>query len=208
MGISFEDARAKEASFFEDNKAWNSLGPKYKGRLGTKHLAMALSDQLRDFIHGKSVHGQDRGGSAHLPSRLPALIASVKEKHDELLEQLRSLGQEPTVDPAGEMTMLINTYKDFVKDCIEGNADHEAFMQAVNIEYASFKASIWGTAPRFIPFEKNEIERNVIPDIDKMDWSPKNRSLDVSEIEEPRLGPSGKDSTKLDLDDVRLYIEE
>ena len=52
-GISFDQAREKEQSFFESTAPWNGLPTEFKMRLGTKNLAASLSDQLLAFIREK-----------------------------------------------------------------------------------------------------------------------------------------------------------
>lgn len=49
-GLSFDQARAREASFFKEVAPWKGLDVEMRSRLGTKNLSASLSEQLLAFI--------------------------------------------------------------------------------------------------------------------------------------------------------------
>lgn len=49
-GISWDEARDRERSFFSTVPPWNALDLEFQNRLGTKKLVERLSDVLSDFI--------------------------------------------------------------------------------------------------------------------------------------------------------------
>jgi hypothetical protein len=55
-GITWEEAREKEAKFFSRGVPWSSLDKAFKERLGTGHLTRCLSDKLCDLIEERFVY--------------------------------------------------------------------------------------------------------------------------------------------------------
>jgi len=55
-GITWEEAREKEATFFSRTSPWSMLDNAFKQRLGTGHLTRCLSDKLCDLIAERFVY--------------------------------------------------------------------------------------------------------------------------------------------------------
>jgi len=55
-GITWEEAREREAAFFSRTSPWSMLDNAFKQRLGTGHLTRCLSDKLCDLIAERSVY--------------------------------------------------------------------------------------------------------------------------------------------------------
>ena len=55
-GISWEEAREKEAKFFSRTVPWSSLDKAFRQKLGTGHLTRCLSEMLCDLIAERFVY--------------------------------------------------------------------------------------------------------------------------------------------------------
>jgi hypothetical protein len=54
-GITYEEARQKEADFFETQEPWSTLDWGYQQRLGTEKLTRHLGQALSDLISKRQV---------------------------------------------------------------------------------------------------------------------------------------------------------
>lgn len=139
--------------------------------------------------------------------RLPNIIKDIKELHDALAEELKTLGDGPSADPCSEMLGLVRKYSDAVADWVEAEPDKEQFYQAVKWEYAEFKKEVWSTAPRFVPLNKKELASKRFLEAITSNGGDDEKD-EIEELQEPRLGRSGHKSKQWDLDDVRGQIQK
>jgi hypothetical protein len=63
-GITWEEARDKEAIFFSRTSPWTTLDNAFKQRLGTGHLTRCLSEKLCDLIAQRFVYLAMRRGKS------------------------------------------------------------------------------------------------------------------------------------------------
>ncbi|KAI0250034.1 P-loop containing nucleoside triphosphate hydrolase protein [Lactifluus subvellereus] len=147
-GITYEQAREKEAQFFSTKAPWSGLEWLYQRRLGTEKLTRRLAQVLSNLIS----------------KRLPELEAEV----DKLLEQashgLSRLPNPPSSEPVGEMLRLIGAFVRSVENLIDGAPDEDGLLQALRGPRVDFRKAIRQTAPDFRPLERpSKSESPTIP---------------------------------------------
>ncbi|KAG2501873.1 hypothetical protein HYH03_000371 [Edaphochlamys debaryana] len=89
-GISFDQARAEEASFFSTDPNWSRRGD-LAPRLGTTNRRAALARLLARELH----------------RQLPYILSRVKEQIEATRKQLQELPPPPTQDPVRELDDLL-----------------------------------------------------------------------------------------------------
>jgi hypothetical protein len=55
-GITWEEARQEESSWFSNKAPWSTLEGSFRQRLGTANLTRCLSDKLYDLIRDRFVY--------------------------------------------------------------------------------------------------------------------------------------------------------
>lgn len=139
-------------------------------------------------------------------ARLPTLVSQINERHDVLSQEYKSLGQEPSNDPANEMLGLVTEFTKIIHDYAYGNPRKEAFMQDVNAQYLVYKNKIWATAPRFAPVcsaDKPEVDVDGKPIVGQ-----KFRGIvDIIDLKEGNADHAGKVDTVMKLDQVRAHVK-
>jgi hypothetical protein len=55
-GMTWEEARQQESTWFSSKAPWSTLEEAFKQRLGTTHLTRCLSDKLYNLITERFVH--------------------------------------------------------------------------------------------------------------------------------------------------------
>lgn len=103
---------------------------------------------------------------------------------------------------------MISRLSQAIHSHARGEVEHEAFMQGVNRVHEDYKRTIRGTAPRFIPLSKDELD-HAEPDRGTSKESEDADSLvveDIEEFAEGDLGQSGGSFEVMDLTEVHRYI--
>ena len=188
--------RDNEKAFFEAMAPWSKLSPRWKERMGTEKLSAALSDCLLAFIGQKCVIVLEKERHAHC--RLPSLVEQINIQNNGISNALTELGDPPSNNYQGDMISMIDTFTTGFQHCADGRSGYETFLQDVMASYEHFRAEVWATAPRFLPFTKSQLNAR-----------PKGAGTvgDIDEIKDERLGTSGKKGKEMDLDDVRQHIK-
>jgi len=168
QGISYEEARKKEAEFFSTKEPWSTLDWLYQRRLGTQKLVRRLSEVLPNLI----------------AKRLPELEVEVNKRLERTGHEISRLPNPPSSEPVGEMLRLIGLFVRSLEHLIEGTPDEDGLIQALRGPQADFKKAIRRTAPDFRPDTRPPLYR-------KATILPKPDFLPEEEREEWSTDPSG-----------------
>ncbi|KAI0250036.1 P-loop containing nucleoside triphosphate hydrolase protein [Lactifluus subvellereus] len=137
-GITYDQAREREAEFFQTRAPWSNLEWLYRRRLGTDKLTRRLGQVLSDLIS----------------KRLPEL----QEELDRLLEKtnhdISRLPSPPSSEPVAEIMKLIGAFVRSVEHLVGGSPDDDGLIQALRGPRLEFKKAIRQTAPDFRPLER------------------------------------------------------
>lgn len=122
---------------------------------------------------------------------MPELEKQISNKHREIEAELKALGKEPSDDPTSALLGLLTSFEAAVAKHVEGQTDHEAFMQSVNELNEEFKEHIAHTKPGFIAIERTEA-------------SDEDAGLEGKDALEHVMDDS---AARMYLDDMRLHIK-
>ncbi|KAI9465220.1 P-loop containing nucleoside triphosphate hydrolase protein [Lactarius psammicola] len=139
-GITYEQAREKEAEFFSTKAPWSSLEWLYQRRLGTDKLARRLGQVLYNLISKRQ----------------------LQEELDRLLEQTQQdisrLPGPPSSEPVAEILKLIGTFVRSIESLVSGTPGASGLMQTLRGPQNEFKRAIRQTAPDFRPLERPQTQ--------------------------------------------------
>lgn len=140
-GITYEQAREREAEFFSTREPWSNLEWLCQRRLGTDKLTKRLGQVLSSLIS----------------KRLPEL----QEELDRLLGQTRQdisrLPKPPSSEPVSEILKLIGASVRSIQTLVDGVPDEHGLLQTLRGPRDEFKEAIRQTAPYFMPLESYRI---------------------------------------------------
>jgi hypothetical protein len=132
-------------------------------------------------------------------SSLPKLRLDSKNSFEEVVKHLDSLPPPPTDDPASELLRMVTVFQREVGALVQGEEAYERLIQRCRPAYFRLKRDIRGTAPRFVPFLRNEDPRDFDADF-------------CAELELPGETEAKEEEEVLPevmyLDDVRKHIEK
>ncbi|KAI9452814.1 P-loop containing nucleoside triphosphate hydrolase protein [Russula earlei] len=134
-GISYEQARQKEAEFYSTKEPWSQLDWPYQQRLGTKKLTGRLSEALPNLISKRQVF----------------LEGEVNKQLDRTNNEISRLPSPPSSEPVGEMLRLIGLFVRSIEHLVDGTPDDDGLIQALRGPRVDFKKAICQTAPDFRP---------------------------------------------------------
>ncbi|KAI9452815.1 P-loop containing nucleoside triphosphate hydrolase protein [Russula earlei] len=137
-GISYEQARQKEAEFYSTKEPWSQLDWPYQQRLGTKKLTGRLSEALPNLISKRQVF----------------LEGEVNKQLDRTNNEISRLPSPPSSEPVGEMLRLIGLFVRSIERLVEGTPDDDGLIQALREPRVDFKKAICQTAPDFRPIPR------------------------------------------------------
>ncbi|KAJ3559503.1 hypothetical protein NM688_g304 [Phlebia brevispora] len=203
-GISFEEARQKEAMFFENNFPWCTK-PTLRNRMGTPNLTKELSRLLGNVIN----------------QGLSALRKDSKETHRQVSKDLESLPPPPPENAASELLHLVTSFSAEIDHLIQGREQYEALIQRYRPAYKDFKRDIRRTAPRMVPFKKQDNMGNsdnafsdVLDSDEGLDNDRDEAKAKDSGIQDAESGYASSDGSgdvllpePMYLDEVRDHIE-
>ncbi|KAH8110473.1 P-loop containing nucleoside triphosphate hydrolase protein [Phellopilus nigrolimitatus] len=135
-GITWEEARAKEKTFFTTKEPWCSLTSQ---NLGTANLVERLSDTLSDLI----------------AKRLPELQDELQELLQRTEQSLAELPVSPSSDSLAEMVQLIGHFSADVFRFIEGTPEKDGLLQSIRLKQVEFRHAILSLAPDLRPYKKD-----------------------------------------------------
>ncbi|KAG8894909.1 hypothetical protein FRB99_000918 [Tulasnella sp. 403] len=152
-GISWEDARAAEKSFFENAAPWAGLERRFRTRLGAASLSECLSTNLSNLVARK------------LPQIQAEVAAQLRQVDDELLE----LAAPNLDDPRPEIVMMLREFNKEVSKHVQGlppamsTTDTEdpspslhSLIYSLHEVYENFRTNVNNTAPRFRPWRSDK----------------------------------------------------
>ncbi|GAA5924850.1 hypothetical protein JCM10213_000459 [Rhodosporidiobolus nylandii] len=134
--LSFEDARALEKAYFQEEGPWNGLDAATKRRLGTTNLTIFLSSKLGRFIS----------------EQLPQIQRDLAQTYGRILADLRKLPPPPSSDPVTELHVRLNTLQHQLNLLVQGDASgYHELIGAKNRNDEAFREAIRKTRPHFVP---------------------------------------------------------
>ncbi|KAG9000261.1 hypothetical protein FRB94_005576 [Tulasnella sp. JGI-2019a] len=141
-GISWEEARAAERTFFNSVSPWSQLGS-HRKRLGSSALANQLSDMLSGLVQKK----------------LPQIRVNIDKQLASIEAELADLPKPSLDDPKAEVVSLLRDFDrklsihvDAVTPSDLSECDASMLMHKSNMIYGQFKEAIAKTAPQFRPW--------------------------------------------------------
>ncbi|KAJ7587408.1 P-loop containing nucleoside triphosphate hydrolase protein [Mycena floridula] len=147
QGITWEEARSRENSFFLSTPPWTEVDPMYQKYLRTSNLLVRLSKVLSDLI------------SKRLPQIKQELDASI-EKAEYLMY---SLPKEPSKEPLYDIANLLSEFSKDLNIHISGIPGKEGLLQQIRGPQEHFRRAIQKTAPDFRPYERRSADRKTFP---------------------------------------------
>ncbi|KIM62717.1 hypothetical protein SCLCIDRAFT_118891 [Scleroderma citrinum Foug A] len=139
-GIDWAGARRHESEFFATTQPWCGLDSYHQSFLRTTKLTDRLSTILAELI----------------AKRLPEIQDELYRVMQFTEERLRALPKEPSNDPVGEVLRLLGGFQKEVSERLEGTPDETGLLQTIRPHTEKFKSEIHGTAPNFVPWEREE----------------------------------------------------
>ncbi|KAG8755211.1 hypothetical protein FRC14_004253 [Serendipita sp. 396] len=192
-GITWEDARKNERSFFDKKAPWSQLDERIRSRLGTPALTNALGNTLFDLI----------------VARLPGLLREVEARLETIQKELAKLPSKVEGDPVTEVWKMIEEFKSDVQALVLGRAQdgEKGLIQNFRASREEFRESIFQQAPDFKPYDcpaglygsrSLDVDQSISSTTDDTDSSGEGAT---GELE--RLEPSGTRNPK-----TLIYIDE
>ncbi|KAI0333222.1 hypothetical protein GY45DRAFT_1319829 [Cubamyces sp. BRFM 1775] len=143
-GITWEEARQSERTFFDSTAPWNRLDLEFQNRLGTHKLVERLSDLLSEKI----------------AQRLPGIQEELQELLGTTDAQLERLPKPPSNDALSEVLHLISTFCKGLSQLLEGTPDDDGLLQSIRPICETFRQGVRSTEPDFRPYERQFALRN------------------------------------------------
>lgn len=134
-GITWEEAREKEAAFFSRVTPWSTLDKAFRQKLGTSNLTRCLSDKLCDLI----------------ADRLPHIEKELNKLLEKANRDLEDLPPPPSSAPLREVLRLITDFARAVEKQGEGEPGRDGLLQQIRRPQDDFRVAIRKTAPCFVP---------------------------------------------------------
>ncbi|KAI0692158.1 P-loop containing nucleoside triphosphate hydrolase protein [Cytidiella melzeri] len=132
-GITWEEARVQEETFFAQVAPWAGLDAGIRHQLGTSNLTERLSFIL----------------SALIAKRLPELRDELQKLIQQTEEALRQLPKPPSSDPQREILHLVSDFMQDLSRHLEGTPGESGLLQEIRPVQVAFKKAIRATAPNF-----------------------------------------------------------
>ncbi|KAJ6565738.1 P-loop containing nucleoside triphosphate hydrolase protein [Mycena sp. CBHHK59/15] len=150
LGITWEEARARENDFFSLTPPWSELDPMYQKYLRTSNLVDRLSSILSDLIS----------------KRLPQIQIELENSIEKTRTGLHQLPKPPSSDPISEIANLLHVFVADLDKLLEGFPHQDGLLQSIRPAQERFRRDIRLTAPDFRPFERRVTEEvyTVFPD--------------------------------------------
>lgn len=182
-GISWAEARKQENDFFALTQPWSTVEPQYQKFMRTSNLTERLSAILSELI------------AKRLPDIHKELYNILRKTQDEM----RKLPKAPSTDPVGEVWNVVGQFSSQLSRRLEGTPDKDGILQSIRPHQQAFKRAVRATAPRFIPWGKNDVRE--LPAIDFL-------ANEEDEPQEPQVGPP-VDTPRLPTPQLdKIYIED
>ncbi|KAF7341477.1 hypothetical protein MVEN_01885000 [Mycena venus] len=144
-GITWEEARSRENSFFSTKAPWTALDSTYRRYLGTANLVNCLSLILSDLIS----------------KRLPQIQIELENTIQQTRGRLQNLPKPPSCDPITEVTSLLHVFVNELNKILEGTPRAGGLPQSIRPAQERFRCDIRRTAPDFRPFESHRKRNSV-----------------------------------------------
>jgi Dynamin central region len=159
-GITWEDARAAESTFFSSSLSWSTLEDTFRQKLGTENLTTCLSNKLCDLIADRFVYILTITNQLPLQMhRLPDIQRDLSQLLEKTNRELAELPQPPSAAPMGEILRLITDFTRDVRKQGEGEPVRDGLLQQIRPWQEAFRLAIRKTAPCFVPrFKKNFVQ--------------------------------------------------
>ncbi|KAI0067582.1 hypothetical protein BV25DRAFT_835648 [Artomyces pyxidatus] len=139
-GITWSQARAREAEFFSNVEPWTHLSFVEQQHLGTANVVGRLSETLSDLI----------------ARRLPEIEDELQREKERTERSLSTLPLAPSADPLAEMMNLITSFSNDVVRHVEGCPDEDGLMQSIRPHQTKFMRAIRSLAPDFRPHKSTD----------------------------------------------------
>ncbi|KAI0705266.1 P-loop containing nucleoside triphosphate hydrolase protein [Cerioporus squamosus] len=143
-GITWEEAREGERTFFSTRSPWNVLGLEYQNRLGTGKLVERLSDVLSDCIS----------------QRLPSIQEELQKLLNTTDEKLTELPKPPSTDAVSEVLYHTSTFAKLLGKHVEGTPNADGLLQSIRPAFEKFRKVIKDSEPDFRPYERKVASTN------------------------------------------------
>ncbi|KAH9976107.1 P-loop containing nucleoside triphosphate hydrolase protein [Lactifluus volemus] len=148
-GITWEDARAAESTFFSSSLSWSTLEDAFRQKLGTENLTTSLSNKLCDLI----------------ADRLPDIHRDLSQLLEKTNRELADLPRPPSSSPMGEILRLITEFTRDVRKQGEGEPGRDGLLQQIRPWQEAFRLAIRKTAPCFVPRFKKRFVHPIEPSV-------------------------------------------
>jgi len=134
-GISWEEARHEESSWFSNKAPWSTLEGSFKQKLGTGNLTRRLSDKLCDLI----------------AERLPYIEQELDKHLEKINQDLKALPGPPSSAPLSEVLRLITDFTREVERQGEGIPGRDGLLHQIKQPQDNFRVAVRRTATCFVP---------------------------------------------------------
>ncbi|KAH9007584.1 P-loop containing nucleoside triphosphate hydrolase protein [Lactarius deliciosus] len=141
-GITYEQAREREAEFFSTTEPWSNLEWLYQRRLGTDKLTRRLGQVLYSLIS----------------KRLPELQEELDRLLDQIQMDIARLPSPPSSEPVAEILKLIGGFVRSIERLVSGTPGENELMQTLRGPQNEFKRAVRQTAPDFRPLERPQAQ--------------------------------------------------
>lgn len=173
-GVTWEDARQEESSWFSSRAPWSTLEEEFKQKLGTVHLTRRLSDMLYNLII----------------ERLPHIEHELNEHLEKVDRDLKDLPPPPSSTPLSEVLRLITKFTGEVKVQGVGVPGRDGLLHQIKQPQDYFRVAIRGTAPCFVPqFRKRPVSNGIRLDSPDSDGHYDNNSVNDKMAPPPHIFP-------------------
>jgi hypothetical protein len=142
-GISWEDARASEAEFFNHTDPWKAIQGSLRNRLGSEALTKHLSILLSNLVS----------------QRLPFIREEISNQLHNVETELLTIPAPNLLDPCSDVHQKIMAFTRDVSAHVKGIPEfgpQVGLMEGLLRIYEKFREDIQQTAPRFRPWIKKK----------------------------------------------------
>ncbi|KAJ7587407.1 P-loop containing nucleoside triphosphate hydrolase protein [Mycena floridula] len=187
QGITWEQARSRENSFFLSTSPWNELDPMYQNYLRTSNLLLRLSKVLSDLI----------------TKRLPEIKHELDGSIDKAQSSLRALPREPSKEPLYDIANLLSEFSNDLAVHTCGIPRKEGLLQQIRGPQERFRKAIQSTAPDFRPYELFSYEESPADPPLKFNFLATEESIDEAQFDDEKL-----EYRPIYIDEVMARISE